>query len=130
MSLAQKHLPELPEECGHVVGPDGCVHYDLRVPLDLAIFRSHFPAAPILPGVELIRWAVVFGRRHFTMPDSFAGVDMLRFRNVIQPGVQLRLELRFVVDSGMLHFICRSSVETISRVMADGRVLFRNACNI
>lgn len=129
-SKAQEPPPGMPEERGHVIGPDGFVQYDLRVPFELPIFRSHFPVAPIVPGVELIRWAVAFGRRHFTMPDSFAGVDMLRFRHVIQPGAQLCLDLRFIADARMLQFTFRSSVETSSRVMSDGRILFRDADSI
>ena len=129
-SQTQEPPPGMPEECGHVIGQDGLVTIDLRVPLELLIFRSHFPVAPIVPGVELIRWAVVFGRRYFTTLDSFAGVDMLRFRQVIQPGAQLSLDLRFVADTRMLQFKFRSSVETGSRVMSDGRILFRDADSI
>ena len=127
---AQEHSSGMPEERGHVIGPEGFVQYDLRVPFELAIFRSHFPVAPIVPGVELIRWVVIFGQRHFTMPDRFAGLDMLRFRQAIQPGAQLRLDLRFIADSRVLHFTFRSSVETSSRVMSDGRILFRDADSI
>jgi 3-hydroxymyristoyl/3-hydroxydecanoyl-(acyl carrier protein) dehydratase len=116
----------MPEVLGHELGADGNVHYDLRVPLGLAVFQSHFPAAPIVPGVELIRWVVVLGRRHFRMPEHFAGVDGLRFRGIIQPGVRLRLDLRFVNDSRTLQFTFRSAAGAVARVLSDGRILFRD----
>lgn len=116
----------MPEVLGHELGTDGDVHYDLRVPLGLAIFQSHFPAAPIVPGVELIRWVVALGRRHFGMPRQFAGVDNLRFRGIIQPGVRLRLDLRFAIDSSTLQFTYRAAPGGVARVLSDGRILFRD----
>ena len=117
----------MPEDQGTAISADGSVRYALRVPVELTIFRSHFPAMPIVPGVELVRWAVVFGRRQFKMPERFAGVEKLRFRRPVSPGLQLSLELRYLSSLATLHFSFRSTDEPKSRVMADGRILFTDA---
>lgn len=120
-------LPNLPAEQASSNDPGGVVQYALRVPLELGIFRSHFPVAPIVPGVEQVRWVIDFGRRHFALPARFAGLDMLRFRQVMQPGSALHLTLRFVASSGTLHFDFRSADRPEKSRISDGRVLFCDA---
>lgn len=126
-AILREPLPQQPVEEGLASGVDGEIRYDLRVPLELAIFRSHFPVAPIVPGVEQIRWAVIFSQRHFDLPSQFAGLDMLRFRRVMQPGSDLQLTLRSVAGSGTLYFGFRSARGPDHPMISDGRILFRDA---
>lgn len=126
-ALLLEPLANLPAEGEVLINPGGAVEYALRVPLELAIFRTHFPVAPIVPGVEQVRWAVTFSLRHFTLPGKFYGLDMLRFRHVIQPGSALRLTLRLVTGSVGLHFSFRSVGRSKTPRISDGRILFRDA---
>ncbi len=126
-AILREPLPDGPVERSVAIGTDGEVRYGLRVPLELAIFRFHFPVAPVVPGVEQVRWAVAFSRRHFAFPAQFAGLDMLRFRRVMQPGSALQLTLRSVTGSGTLHFAFRSGEGPEDPLISDGRILFRDA---
>ncbi len=126
-ALLREPLPDGPVEQSVTLGTDGEVRYGLRVPLELAIFRCHFPVAPVVPGVEQVSWAIAFSRRHFALPAQFAGLDMLRFRRVMQPGSVLKLTLRSVTGSGALHFAFRSGKGPEDPLISDGRILFRDA---
>ena len=126
-ALLGEPLPNLPVEEAHSMDACGTVEYVLRVPLELAIFRSHFPVAPIVPGVEQLRWVTAFARRHFALPARFSGLEMLRFRQVMQPGLALQLTLRFVAGADALHFVFRSWGGTEALRISDGRILFRDS---
>lgn len=126
-ALLGEPLPNLPVKEARSMNSDGTVEYGLRVPLELEIFRSHFPVAPIVPGVEQVRWVTAFARRHFALPARFSGLDMLRFRQVMQPGLALQLTLRFVAGSDALHFAFRSRGGPEAARISDGRILFRDS---
>ncbi len=67
-------------------------------------FMGHFPGRPVMPGVLIVEalaqtGAVLAYRSTNTVPDDgvlyfFAGIDNARFRRVVEPGDQLRLEMK------------------------------------
>jgi 3-hydroxymyristoyl/3-hydroxydecanoyl-(acyl carrier protein) dehydratase len=94
---------------------------DVAVPRDLDYFDGHFPGAPIVPGVVQIKWALALARRCLSVDGVFAGVEALKFHEVLRPGAEVTLELKYAADAGKLHFSFRSDRQRVS----SGRVLLR-----
>ncbi|WP_228875609.1 AMP-binding protein [Paraburkholderia saeva] len=69
------------------------VHYDLRVPPELAHFAGHFPGLPILPGVVQVDWAIRLAADHVADARAIASVDRLKFMAPVPPGAMLSLKL-------------------------------------
>lgn len=71
-----------------------------------SFFQGHFPERPVMPGVLILEamaqaGAVLAYKSTNTHPSSgvlyyFAGIDNARFRRVVEPGDQLRLEVKVV----------------------------------
>lgn len=83
---------------------DTQVTLDLHVSADLLYFQGHFPGAPILPGVVQLDWALTLGRQYFDLPPVFLGMRALKFQNVITPGTDIVLELKYDVASSTMTF--------------------------
>jgi len=71
-----------------------------NVTVNEPFFQGHFPGQPIMPGVlQLEAMAQVAGillNRMSGNPDAipfFMGIDGARFRKVVKPGDQLRIEI-------------------------------------
>ncbi|MGQ0586891.1 MAG: ApeI family dehydratase [Gammaproteobacteria bacterium] len=101
-------------------GPAG-LRLDLRVPADLACFPEHFPAAPVLPGVVQLSWALDLARPHFALPPRFQQVAGLKFMRVVTPGSTLSLDLGFDGGRGELSFCYRDAA---GRECSSGRFGF------
>ena len=86
----------------------------------LPFFEGHFPDLPVLPGVALVDWAVLFGRELFVMPPDFLGLDSLKFVKPVIPGTTVTLELAFDDARGWLSFHYAS----LAGRHAGGRILF------
>lgn len=67
-------------------------------------FTGHFPERPVMPGVLMLEaiaqaGAILFFQTHIDMgkPDHglmfLAGIDNARFKRVVEPGDQLRIEV-------------------------------------
>ena len=76
----------------------------LQIPHDLAFFSGHFPASPVLPGVVQVDWAMLLGRQLMPLPVSFAGMEVLKFQQLIRPGDLIDLDLKFEPERGKLYF--------------------------
>jgi len=76
----------------------------LTVPEDLLYFDGHFRVAPVLPGVVQLDWAIHYGRLHLGLTGAFAGVNALKFQQMIRPGHPVRLELVHDLSKGSLNF--------------------------
>ncbi|MFA0930308.1 AMP-binding protein [Pseudomonas syringae pv. tagetis] len=83
---------------------DGELHLRLIVPPDLAFFSGHFPKAPVLPGVVQVDWAFSLGQRLLALPSGFAGMEVLKFQQLVRPGDRLKLTLRFDAARSKLYF--------------------------
>lgn len=66
---------------------------ELTVPADLLYFDGHFTVAPVLPGVVQVDWAIHYGRQYLGLPGGFAGINALKFQQMIRPEQPVRLEL-------------------------------------
>jgi acyl-coenzyme A synthetase/AMP-(fatty) acid ligase len=91
----------------------------LAVPPDLACFSGHFPKTPVLPGVVQIDWALSLGRQLLALPEKFAGMEVLKFQQLMRPGDLVQLHLRFDRERGKLYFAYRNDTATCS----SGRIL-------
>ncbi|KAA8695229.1 AMP-binding enzyme family protein [Pseudomonas caricapapayae] len=83
---------------------DGELNLRLIVPPDLAFFSGHFPKAPVLPGVVQVDWAFSLGQRLLDLPSGFAGMEVLKFQQLVRPGDRLKLTLRFDAARSKLYF--------------------------
>ncbi|MDX9666474.1 AMP-binding protein [Pseudomonas sp. P5_152] len=95
----------------------------LAVPPDLAYFSGHFPLAPVLPGVVQVDWALKLGLQLMNLPQKFAGMEVLKFQQLVRPGDEIQLHLRFDATRGKLYFTYRNATATCS----SGRILLESA---
>lgn len=75
-----------------------------NVTINEAYFMGHFPNRPVMPGVLILEAMAQAGgvlayKSTNTSPADgvlfyFAGIDNARFRRVVEPGDQLRLEVK------------------------------------
>lgn len=96
---------------------------ELIVPLDLAHFPGHFPGTPILPGVVQVDWAMNLSQHLMDLPPRFAGMEVLKFQQLVRPGDRISLTLRFDPERSKLHFAYRNGEAACS----SGRILLVNA---
>ncbi|MGE8496628.1 MAG: AMP-binding protein [Pseudomonas sp.] len=102
------------------VEQDGEWQLEIDVPLDLAHFTGHFPQTPVLPGVVQIDWAQQLARQLIgDLPPRFAGMEVLKFQQLVRPGDRLSLTLRFDASRGKLSFAYRNGEAACS----SGRIL-------
>jgi 3-hydroxyacyl-[acyl-carrier-protein] dehydratase len=85
-------------------------------------FTGHFPTQPILPGVVIIEalaqaTGILAFKSEVGKPIDgqiymLVGVDKVRFKRMVEPGDQLRLEVEvLVVKRGIWKFKCRATVD-------------------
>ena len=112
---ARPKAPEVLEQSAS----DGEWNLQLSVPPDLAYFSGHFPKAPVLPGVVQVEWALNLGRQLLNLDGAFAGMEVLKFQQLVRPGDEIQLHLRFDAERGKLYFTYRNDTATCS----SGRIL-------
>jgi len=100
-------------------------HYRLTIPCDLIHFAGHFPQAPVVPGALQISWAMALARRDL-LPEvcpnfRFAGMEVLKFAQMIRPADRLLLHLRFDTEKHKLHFTFSANGKPCSsaRILAE-----------
>ncbi|AMB87456.1 AMP-binding protein [Pseudomonas agarici] len=102
---------------------DGEWLLQLAVPPDLAYFSGHFPTTPVLPGVVQVDWALELGRQRLQLPAKFAGMEVLKFQQLVRPGDRIDLSLRFDPIRSKLHFAFRNA----SAACSSGRIVLEAA---
>jgi 3-hydroxymyristoyl/3-hydroxydecanoyl-(acyl carrier protein) dehydratase/acyl-CoA synthetase (AMP-forming)/AMP-acid ligase II len=95
---------------------------ELTVPADLLYFDGHFTAAPVLPGVVQVDWAIQYGRHYLGLDRPFGGINALKFQQIIRPQAPVQLELVHDRAKGSLNFRYFSE----AGAHASGRILFTN----
>ena len=76
----------------------------LRIPADLPCLPGHFDTAPVVPGVVQIDWAVHFGKQLLQIPGEFAGMENIKFKQLLVPFEQAELELAFDTEKQKLSY--------------------------
>ncbi|RBJ81485.1 AMP-binding protein [Pseudomonas sp. MWU12-2534b] len=95
--------PQAPEVLEQVQHADEW-QLQLAIPPDLAYFSGHFPATPVLPGVVQVDWALALGQQLLELPGRFAGMEVLKFQQLVRPGDRIQLNLRFDAQRQKLYF--------------------------
>lgn len=93
---------------------------ELTVPADLLYLDGHFDAAPVLPGVVQVDWAIHYGAEYLGRAGVFAGMQALKFQQMIRPECPVRLELSRDAAKGSLAFRYFSE----AGAHASGRILY------
>ncbi|RXU64752.1 AMP-binding protein [Pseudomonas protegens] len=96
----------------------------LAVPPDLAYFSGHFPATPVLPGVVQVDWALALGQQLLDLPGRFAGMEVLKFQQLVRPGDRIQLNLRFDAQRQKLYFAYLNDGAPCS----SGRIVLEASC--
>ncbi|MCP1453846.1 AMP-binding protein [Pseudomonas kilonensis] len=117
-ALLMAPRPKAPEVLEHVE-TDGEWSLQLVVPPDLVYFSGHFPTAPVLPGVVQVDWALSLGRQLLDLPPRFVGMEVLKFQQLVRPGDEIQLHLRFDRERGKLYFAYRNDTAACS----SGRIV-------
>ncbi|MET3456894.1 MULTISPECIES: AMP-binding protein [Pseudomonas] len=117
-ALLMAPRPKAPEVLEQVE-TDGEWNLRLVVPPDLAYFSGHFPCAPVLPGVVQVDWALSLGQQLLDLPPRFGGMEVLKFQQLVRPGDELQLHLRFDRERGKLYFAYRNATAACS----SGRIV-------
>jgi acyl-coenzyme A synthetase/AMP-(fatty) acid ligase/3-hydroxymyristoyl/3-hydroxydecanoyl-(acyl carrier protein) dehydratase len=114
--------PKAPEVLEQVE-TDGEWSLQLAIPPDLAYFSGHFPQTPVLPGVVQVDWALSLGQQLMNLPARFAGMEVLKFQQLVRPGDEIQLHLRFDPVRSKLYFAYRNDTATCS----SGRIVLEAA---
>lgn len=114
--------PKLPEVMSQRED-EGQWTLNLSIPPDLAYFSGHFPTTPVLPGVVQVEWAMMLGQQLLDLPPRFAGMEVLKFQQLVRPGDAIELTLRFDRERSKLHFAYRNA----TAACASGRIVLEEA---
>jgi 3-hydroxyacyl-[acyl-carrier-protein] dehydratase len=103
-----------------------------NVPHTLAIFDSHFPRRPVLPGVlvlgSMAELARVLLAEQAGLPWRLSGAGRVRYRHFIQPGDQMEIEVEMRdLDEQQATFKATVRVEERLVTSAGTLVLIRAA---
>jgi 3-hydroxyacyl-[acyl-carrier-protein] dehydratase len=93
-------------------------------------FTGHFPEQPIMPGVMIVEalaqaTGILAFKSEVGKPIDgqiymLVGIDKVRFKRMVEPGDQIRLEVEvMVVKRGIWKFKCRASVEDQTVTIAE-----------
>ena len=93
-------------------------------------FTGHFPEQPIMPGVMIVEalaqaTGILAFKSEVGKPIDgqiymLVGIDKVRFKRIVEPGDQIRLEVEvMVVKRGIWKFKCRASVDDQTVTIAE-----------
>ncbi len=93
-----------------------------NVTINEPFFQGHFPGRPVMPGVlQLEAMAQTAGimmirlRGNEKVTPYFMAIDKAKFRRIVKPGDQLRIEVKVTTLRGS---VCRFA----ARILVDGAV--------
>lgn len=123
-AMATLFRPRLPIVHERVDTASGRV-VTLGLPRDLLFFDGHFDAAPVVPGVVLVDWAIAEAEDAFRMGAPLAAVEVLKFQRLALPGSTLSLRLELVEGTRVVCF----AFESVEGSHASGRLRYaEGAC--
>jgi len=121
LALFHAPWPDLPVVLdSHVSGTTASL--ELRIPPDLRALRGHFASLPIVPGVIHVAWALHFARTELGVPAVLEGMDHVKFRRIVQPGLVLHLSVTKDRNHGGIAFRLGAAEE----VFSSGRLLLEH----
>lgn len=102
----------------------------LRLSVDASLpqFDGHFPGHPILPGVAQLDWVMLLAREWLPLPPAgqatgqadFAGIDNLKFQQVISPGMTVELTLAFTAPLLSFGYRSAAGVHAAGKIRLQG----------
>jgi 3-hydroxymyristoyl/3-hydroxydecanoyl-(acyl carrier protein) dehydratase len=113
-------LPAIARRSRDLVDGSERAQLAIAVTADLAAFDGHFPGTPILPAVAQVDWAIRLARAEFTLAPRFLALRSLKFLAIVQPPVELALELVRAPDGRSVAFTYRRR----GTACASGRIEF------
>lgn len=96
---------------------DGRLELSFVVPADLACLSGHFEIAPIVPGALHVGWALAFARSHWALPPRFAGVEGLKFKGILTPGMQVDCVLERYGEGISFRFLESGRLRSFGRIL-------------
>lgn len=96
------------------------VSLQIQIAPESPYFEGHFPGAPILPGVAQLDWVALFAREFFVLPPVFQRLEVVKFQQVIKPGMVIDMALAVDAERGRLSFALTSAMGA----HANGRFIF------
>ncbi|MBW3696324.1 3-hydroxyacyl-ACP dehydratase [Vibrio sp. T187] len=99
---------------------DQSITIQMQVDDDILDFQGHFKGFPILPGVTQIDWAIYYAREYLNVPESFKGMEVIKFQEPILPNANVTLSLDWDENKQKLAF--RYSSEEGSITHASGKM--------
>lgn len=107
---------------------DGVAHCKYTIKEDEFFTRGHFPGNPIVPGViqcEIMAQSCAVLVKddipgHLTL---YAGLDKVRFKNVVKPGDVCEITAKLNEKRGSLYF-CSAKLEVDGKLCCKGELTF------
>ena len=96
------------------------VSLQIQVAADSPYFDGHFPGEPILPGVAQLDWVALFARDFFVLPGAFQRLEVVKFQQIIKPGMVIDMALAVDSERGRLSF----ALTSVTGSHASGRFIF------
>lgn len=111
-------FPKILGEISH----DSQVLLTLLIPEELAYFKGHFDEISVVPGVVQIQWAEHYARQYLGLNLVFSHMEVIKFKELLLPGQQLQLSLRYQQQARKLEFCYRSE----SNEYSSGKIYFHD----
>lgn len=103
-------MTRLPEPADVNRHDDNQVTVTIDVTENLVFFPGHFPGRPVLPGVVMLDWVIELAQRYLPVDVQFAGMNAVKFRQMVRPPLRIYLHIHYRPDLGKL----------VYRVYSDG----------
>ncbi|THB73913.1 MAG: hypothetical protein D6B28_03050 [Gammaproteobacteria bacterium] len=95
--------PKLPDVIESKLDGDS-VSLQIYIPENIYYFIGHFPGTSILAGVVQLTWAAHYAQEYLGVKVSSKQLDAIKFQNVITPGANISLDLKYNRDKSNIAF--------------------------
>ena len=99
------------------------VSLQIQIAPESPYFDGHFSDAPVLPGVAQLDWVALFAREFFVLPPAFQRLEVVKFQQIIRPGMVIDMALAVDTERGRLSF----ALTSVTGSHANGRFIFGSA---